>query len=240
MIYGVHPVEEAIAAGREIDRIFILRSAQNEAVQKLSADARKMGIAVKAVPIEKLNRLTRKNHQGVVAFLSAVNFADMGHVIDQAFSDGEQPLVVILDHITDVRNVGAIARSAECCGVHGMLMAKDGSAPMSGDAVKSSAGALMRVPMARTASLARAITDLEMSGLQIIGITEKGDTELKDVDFTQPTALIMGSEEKGISSALWKACSVHAKIPTVGEVSSLNVSVAAGMALYEALRQRTA
>lgn len=111
---------------------------------------------------------------------------------------------------------------------------------MSGDAVKSSAGALMRVPMARTASLARAITDLEMSGLQIIGITEKGDTELKDVDFTQPTALIMGSEEKGISSALWKACSVHAKIPTVGEVSSLNVSVAAGMALYEALRQRTA
>ena len=108
MIYGVHPVEEAIAAGREIDRIFILRSAQNEAVQKLSADARKMGIAVKAVPIEKLNRLTRKNHQGVVAFLSAVNFADMGHVIDQAFSDGEQPLVVILDHITDVRNVSPL------------------------------------------------------------------------------------------------------------------------------------
>ena len=170
--------------------------------------------------------------------MSAIDFADIESVVNQAMEKDEVPLIVVLDQITDVRNVGAIARSAECCGVHGMIMGKDSSAPMSGDAVKSSAGALVRVPMARAQSLPRAVTDLEMMGLQIIACSEKGDSLLSDVDFTLPTALIMGSEEKGISTAIWKTCSMHAKIATVGEVASLNVSVAAGMALYEILNQR--
>ena len=238
MVFGVHPVEEVLAAGNEIDRIFIVKSANHPGLQKLSSEARDRGISVKAVPIEKLHRLTRGNHQGVIAFMSAIDFADIESVVNQAMEKDEVPLIVVLDQITDVRNVGAIARSAECCGVHGMIMGKDSSAPMSGDAVKSSAGALLRVPMARAQSLPRAVTDLEMMGLQIIACSEKGDSLLSDVDFTLPTALIMGSEEKGISTAIWKTCSMHAKIATVGEVASLNVSVAAGMALYEILNQR--
>ena len=237
MIYGVHPVLEALESGQEVDRIFVTRGRQ-ESVNPILEAAKERGIHVKFVPVEKLQRLTKKNHQGVIAFLSAVSFAELDHVVGDCYERGETPLIVVLDRVTDVRNVGAIARSAECCGAHALVIPEQQSAPMNADAVKSSAGALLRLPICRVKNLSHALADLENSGLSIVGCTEKGDSLLAEADFTLPLALVLGSEEDGISPAVWKGCRTHAKIPTIGELGSLNVSVAAGMALYEVLRQR--
>ena len=238
MIYGVHPVLEALESGQEVDRIFVVRR-RSEAVDPILEAAKARNVHVKFVPVEKLERLTRKNHQGVVAFISAVGFASLEHVVSMAYERGETPLIVVLDRVTDVRNVGAIARSAECCGAHALVIPEQNAAPMNADAVKSSAGALLRLPVCREKNLSHALSFLEQSGLSIVGCTEKGDSLLADADLSLPVAIVLGSEEDGISPPVWKGCRTHAKIPTVGELGSLNVSVAAGMALYEALRQRT-
>jgi 23S rRNA (guanosine2251-2'-O)-methyltransferase len=197
-------------------------------------------LAFKYVPVEKLNRLTRKNHQGVIAFVSQVEYQLLDEIVPMVYERGETPLLLALDRVTDVRNAGAIARSIECVGGHCLIMSEKNAAPMNGDAVKSSAGALLRLPVCREKSMVRSLETLAQAGLQIIGITEKAAQTLDEIDFTLPSVLVMGSEEDGISPEVLRTCHVRAKIPMVGHVASLNVSVAAGMALYEALRQRTA
>jgi 23S rRNA (guanosine2251-2'-O)-methyltransferase len=197
-------------------------------------------LAFKYVPVEKLNRLTRKNHQGVIAFGSQVEYQLLDEIVPMVYERGETPLLLALDRVTDVRNAGAIARSIECVGGHCLIMSEKNAAPMNGDAVKSSAGALLRLPVCREKSMVRSLETLAQAGLQIIGITEKAGQTLDEIDFTLPSVLVMGSEEDGISPEVLRTCHVRAKIPMVGHVASLNVSVAAGMALYEALRQRTA
>ncbi|CAI8332422.1 MAG: Putative TrmH family tRNA/rRNA methyltransferase [Owenweeksia sp. TMED14] len=238
MIFGVHPVLEALESNNEVDRIFVVRG-RNENVDPILELAKSLHVTVKIVPIEKMNRLTRKNHQGVIAFLSAVSFSSLENIIETTYAKGQTPLIVVLDRITDVRNMGAIARSAECCGAQAIVIPENNSAPMNGDSVKSSAGALLRLPICREKNLSHTLAYLEESGLQIIGCTEKGDSNIANIDMTVPCAIVMGSEEDGISVSVWKGCRVHSRIPIVGDVASLNVSVAAGIALYEALRQRS-
>jgi 23S rRNA (guanosine2251-2'-O)-methyltransferase len=240
LIYGMHPVLEAIAAGKEIDRIFVQQGLRGAAFQDLWAAIKEHQLAFKYVPVEKLNRLTRKNHQGVIAFVSQVEYQLLDEIVPMVYERGETPLLLALDRVTDVRNAGAIARSIECVGGHCMIMSEKNAAPMNGDAVKSSAGALLRLPVCREKSMVRSLETLAQAGLQIIGITEKAAQTLDEIDFTLPSVLVMGSEEDGISPEVLRTCHVRAKIPMVGHVASLNVSVAAGMALYEALRQRTA
>ncbi|MEY4969156.1 MAG: hypothetical protein RLZZ261_927 [Bacteroidota bacterium] len=239
LIYGIRPIEEALESDVVLDRVFISQESRNPALMAIAAKARKKGIFVKFVPMERMQRFTRANHQGVVSWASSVAYADLSEVMAGLRERGVDPLVVVLDRVTDVRNVGAIARSCESFGAHTIVLS-EGSAPMNADAVKSSAGALLRMPICRVRSLPIALTSLEMSGCQIVGISEKGTGTLADCDLRGPAALIMGSEEDGISPALWKACNATAKIPTSGETASLNVSVAAGIALYEASMQRRA
>lgn len=237
-VFGIRPVREALQAGKEIDKLLIQKGIQNEAVIELAQDCRRMNIPVTEVPQEKLQRITRKNHQGVICFLSAVTFASLDHIISQTYAAAQMPLVIALDRVTDVRNLGAIARSAECAGAQALIVPERGSARLGGDAFKASAGALSYLPVCREKNLRRAMHFLQSNGLQIVACTEKGDTDIYDVDFTAPTAVLMGSEEDGISPELLALADVKAAIPMAGKIASLNVSVAAGICLFEALRQR--
>lgn len=239
LIFGIRPVLEALEAGKDIDKIFVQKGLKGDLWQELSTALRARNMGVKTVPLEKLDRLTRKNHQGVVAFLSPITFDDLENVVMAAFEKGETPLVLILDHLTDVRNFGAIVRTAECSGVHAVVLPEQGAAAINGDAVKTSAGALMRVPICRSTHLRDAAYLLQQMGLQLVGCTEKTSDKIYTPDYTKPTAIIMGNEETGISNNLIKIADHLAKIPMLGEIGSLNVSVSAGVILYEAVRQRT-
>jgi len=230
---------EALEANKDIDKIFVQKGLKGDLWQELSTALRARNMGVKTVPLEKLDRLTRKNHQGVVAFLSPITFDNLEDVVTSAFEKGEVPLVMILDHLTDVRNFGAIVRTAECAGVHAIVVPEQGAAAINGDAVKTSAGALMRVPICRSTHLRDAAYLCQQMGLQLVGCTEKTSEEIYTPDYTKPTAIIMGNEETGISNNLIKIADYLAKIPMLGEIGSLNVSVSAGVILYEAVRQRT-
>lgn len=238
LIYGIRPVIEAIESGKEIDRIFVQKSLTGANFQELWSLIKEYKIPFKYVPNEKLKRFTTYNHQGVVAFVSAVTFQRIEDLLPEIYSTGVQPLLLVLDRITDVRNIGAIVRSAECSGVQAVIIGEKHAAPMTGDAVKSSAGALLRMPICREKSLIKAIDYLKDSGIQIVASTEKTDSSLYDIDFSLPTAIVMGSEEDGISHHIMQACDSKARIPMMGSIGSLNVSVAAGIALFEAVRQR--
>jgi 23S rRNA (guanosine2251-2'-O)-methyltransferase len=202
--------------------------------------AHKAQVPVSSVPVEKLDNLTRKNHQGAVAFLSPIDYAPLDIIVTGIFERGQSPLLLILDRVTDVRNFGAIARNAECMGVHAIIIPSRGSAQVNGDAIKTSAGALNIVPVCREPNLKETIWYLQQSGVQIVACTEKAEQGVQEgkVDFTVPTAIIMGSEEDGISPEYLKRADVQVRIPLVGQIGSLNVSVASGVVLYEALRQR--
>ncbi len=239
LIFGIRPVLEALEAGKELDKIFVQKGLKGDLWQELSTALRARGMSVKTVPVEKLDRLTKKNHQGVVAFLSPITFDNLEHVVTAAFEKGQVPLVMILDHLTDVRNFGAIVRTAECAGVHAIVVPEQGAAAINGDAVKTSAGALMRVPICRAPHLRDAAFLLQQMGLQLVGCTEKTNNAIYAPDYSKPTAIIMGNEETGISQNLMKVCDHLAKIPMMGEIGSLNVSVSAGVILYEAVRQRS-
>ena len=237
-IFGLRPIIEAIQAGKEIDTLFIQKGLKNELFQELWQLVRAHKVNYKHVPVEKLNRLTRKNHQGVFAFISPINFHKTDNVIQDVFEKGENPLFLILDRVTDVRNFGAIVRTAECCGVQAVIVPEKGSAAINGDALKTSAGALHNIPICREFNLKATIEYLKNCGLQIVGCTEKTDDMIYQPDFSVPTAIIMGSEEDGISPEYLKLCDHKAKIPMNGTIGSLNVSVSAGVILYEAVRQR--
>ncbi len=239
MIYGIRPVMEAIRAGKEIERVLISRGARSELMLDLKQLLRENKIVYTEVPAEKLNRLTRKNHQDVICFVSSVIYQQIENIIPLVFEKGETPLILILDRITDVRNFGAIARTAECSGVHAIVIPSKGTAQINADAVKTSAGALNSIPVCREGNLRSAIDYLRQSGLQIVAATEKTSQLHYSVDYTSPCAIILGSEEDGISSDLLKLADQKIKIPLLGEIESLNVSVACGVILYEAIRQRS-
>ena len=237
-IFGLRPIIEAIQAGKEIDTLFIQKGLKNELFQELWQLVRARKVNYKHVPVEKLNRLTRKNHQGVFAFISPINFHKTDNIIQDVFEKGENPLFLVLDRVTDVRNFGAIVRTAECSGVQAIIVPEKGSAAINGDALKTSAGALHNIPICREFNLKATIEYLKNCGLQIIGCTEKTEEKIYQLNFNLPTAIIMGSEEDGISTEYLKLCDYKAKIPMNGTIGSLNVSVSAGVILYEAVRQR--
>jgi 23S rRNA (guanosine2251-2'-O)-methyltransferase len=237
-IFGTRAVMEAIHAGKEIDKILVEKEADNELIKELLHLAKTERIPVVRVPEAKLNRITRKNHQGVVAHMSAIEYASLDNVVDECYSKGVAPLILVLDRITDVRNFGAIARTAECAGVHAIVIPEKGSAQINSDAVKTSAGALNHLPVARVKNLYYIVKDLKKMGLNVVAVTEKTDRLMYDTDFTSPTVLIFGSEEDGISPELMGLSDESIKIPMAGNIESLNVSVSAGVVIYEAIRQR--
>jgi 23S rRNA (guanosine2251-2'-O)-methyltransferase len=237
-IYGLHPVQEAFDSGKEIDKLLIQKGVRNDIVQAIIQKAKASETPFQFVPVEKMNRVTRKNHQGVIAYISQVEYQQLEQVLPMVYEKGETPLILLLDRITDVRNIGAIARSAECTGVHAIVVPAQNSARIGGDAVKSSAGALLRVPIVRSFNLKDSIRFLKDSGLQIFAASEKADKLYDETDYSGPTAIIMGSEEDGVSGEYLKLCDATVQIPMVGEIASLNVSVAAGVMLFEVLRQR--
>jgi 23S rRNA (guanosine2251-2'-O)-methyltransferase len=239
-IFGVHPVLEAAQAGRNLEKVFVRRDAGSDLIRKLMVVLHSLEIPVQRVPLEKLNRITGKNHQGVIAVLSDIPFQDITTLLPSVYERGEEPLILLLDNVSDVRNFGAIARSAECAGVHAIVIPASGSAAVNADAIKTSAGALHRIAVCRHRDLLTAARFLKDSGLRLFAATEKADASLYESDLTGPAAVIVGSEDKGISPPLLSLADCRASIPMKGIISSLNVSVAAGVFLFELVRQRDA
>lgn len=239
MIFGTRAVMEAIRANREIEKVFIQTGLTNDLIKELINTAKEHHTPLQFVPQQKLNHLSGKNHQGVICLISAVKYASVEDLIDQAYAEGREPFFLILDRVTDVRNFGAIARTAECAGLDAIVMGDKGNAAITGDAVKTSAGALSYLPVCREHDLKKALKFLKENGIQIIACTEKADKTIYDIDFkSSPTALILGSEEDGISPELLREADQLAKIPMKGKISSFNVSVAAGISIYEVIRQK--
>lgn len=239
MVYGTRAIMESLTAEREIERVLIQKGIQNELTSELTKSLAAHHIPYSKVPLEKLNRLTKKNHQGAIAFISPIVYKSLDNIVSQAFEAGRNPLVLVLDRVTDVRNFGAIARSAECAGVDAIVIPAKGGAQINADAVKTSAGALSHIPVCREDNLKHTIEYLKNSGLTVVACTEKAEKDLYSADLNQPLALLMGSEEDGISPAYLEKVSDQVKIPMFGKIESLNVSVSTGILLYEAIRQRT-
>ena len=237
-IFGIRAIMEAIEAGKTIDKLFIQKGLHNDLFSELWKLVRLRRINYKHVPLEKINRLTKKNHQGVFAFISPIAIHNIEDVIPNLYEEGENPLILVLDRITDIRNFGAIARTAECAGVNTILIAEQNTAAINADAIKTSAGALHTIKVCRTWNMELALKFMKDSGIQLIACTEKTQGNIYRPDYTSPTAIIMGSEEDGVSLEFLKMCDARAKIPMNGKISSLNVSVSSGVILYEAIRQR--
>jgi 23S rRNA (guanosine2251-2'-O)-methyltransferase len=238
LIFGIRPIIEAVKSGKEIDRLFVQSGLKNDLYNELMAVLKHHNVTFQYVPVDKLNRLTTKNHQGVAGFISSITYHKLQDVVPTIFEAGKVPLILILDRITDVRNFGAIARTAECSGVQAIVIPAHGAAQINADALKTSAGALHKIPVCREDSLKAVIDFLKECGLQIVSCTEKASDYYFQMDFTVPTAIILGSEENGISNEFLQKSDAKAKIPMMGEIGSLNVSVAAGIILYEAVSQR--
>lgn len=238
VVCGMRPVLEAIEADSQIDKILLQTTLDGQLSKELRTKARERNLPVQFVPVERLNAITGANHQGVVALIAPIAYRSFADMLQSIQEGGKQPFFLMLDHVTDVRNLGAIARTAECAGVDAIIVPDHGSAQIGADAIKSSSGALLRLPVCREANLKTVINLALQTGLQVCAATEKGSTSYVAVDFRKPTLLVMGSEDKGISTEVLKLCDVRAKLPIVGQVQSLNVSVAAGIFMYEVLRQR--
>ena len=242
MIFGIRAVLEALDAGKTLDKILLRRDMSSDLAKQLLSKLESLSLSstlIQKVPVEKLNQFTDKNHQGVIAFLSPIEFQSLEEVVQSAFERGETPLLMVLDGITDVRNFGAIARTCSCAGVHALVIGTKGSASVNGDAVKTSAGALHSLPLCRVENLQNALQYLRDSGLQLVAATEHASHNYTSADFSHPTAIVMGSEDKGIYPDNLALCTEQVRIPLVGPIESLNVSVAAGIMLYEVIRQRT-
>ncbi len=238
-IYGTWPVMEAVKAKRDLDKVIIQHGLRNAIIGEIIAELKALDIPYQFVPIEKMNRVTRKNHQGIIAFLSPITFGKIEHVLPSIYEKGEDPFILILDKITDVRNFGAILRTASCTGVHAVVIPDKGSAMLNSDTVKSSAGAIYTLPICRSENLKDTIEYLKESGLKIFAATEKGSELYYNEQLSGPSALIMGSEGDGVSPEYLRRSDVLVKIPMVGTIASLNVSVAAGVLMYEVFRQRS-
>jgi len=238
MIFGLRPVIEAIEAGKELDKILIKKDLNSDLAKELFSAMKGSQIPLQKVPVEKLNRLTMKNHQGVVAFLSSVTYQHIEDIIPIIYEEGRTPFIVVLDGITDVRNFGAIARTCECAGVDAIVVPVRGGAAINADAVKTSAGALHTIPVCRENSLTDAIRFLRASGLTVFAASEKATENYTEADYTVPTAIVMGAEDVGISPQILRLCDNMVSIPILGNIQSLNVSVATGILTYEVIRQR--
>lgn len=239
LIYGIRPVIEAIKAGKEIDKLFLQNGLKGELIPELRKLINENQIPFQYVPAEKMNRLIRANHQGVACYISQIAYQPIETLLMSVFESGETPLFVILDRITDVRNMGAIARSAACAGAHGLIIPDRGGAPVNADAVKTSAGALNILPVHKSHNLKKTIEYLKESGLRIIAVSEKGDKTYYETNLTGPVALIMGSEEDGVSGEYISRSDEIVRIPMKGEIPSLNVSVATGIVLFEIVKQNS-
>jgi 23S rRNA (guanosine2251-2'-O)-methyltransferase len=237
-IYGIRPAIEAIRAGKQVDKLLIQNGLKGPGFHELFTLVKEVEIPYQFVPVEKLNRLSKQNHQGIIAYLTEIVYQKIEDIIPFVFEKGGTPLILVLDQVTDVRNVGAIARTAACAGVDALVMPLKGSAQLNSDAVKTSAGALYTLPVCRQADLKETLKFLKESGLSIIAATEKSEKNYTDARLTGPVAIILGSEGKGISAEYLKFADGEVSIPIQGDISSLNVSVAAGVLLYEVVRQR--
>lgn len=239
VIFGIHPVREAIEAERPIEKLYLRRSKPGdrggESIAEIEELANQVGLNIQFVPAEKLDKLTRRNnHQGVVAVIPPIEYAEISDVLDR-----KPTLILVLDGVTDVRNFGAIARSAECAGVDAIVVGAKNCAPINGEAMKSSAGALSRIAVCRVGSLRNTLRTIQMADIQLVAATEKSDDTIYNTDLRRPSAIIMGSEERGISSDTLKLCDAKVSIPLAGSIESLNVSAAAAVMLFEAIRQRS-
>ncbi len=237
-IFGIHTVLEALKSGQSIDKIQVVRNMSNAYLPEIFHLAKERNVYIQKVPPDKINRITKKNHQGIIAWVSPVPFNKIEDILPGIYEAGGVPLILVLDEVTDVRNFGAIARTAECAGVHAVVIPQKGAARINADAMKTSAGALNRVPVCKVNVLSGTVKFLKNSGLQVLGITEKTNDLLYDVSLKEPLALVLGSEEKGISTQVIKHVDRLVRLPLKGKIASLNVSVAAGIAMYEVLRQR--
>lgn len=238
MIFGVRAVIEAIQAGKEIDKILVKRDIQSELSKELFAELKGRMIPVQRVPVERINRITRKNHQGVIAFISAITYQKTEDIVPYLFEQGKNPLLIMLDGITDVRNFGAIARTCECAGIDAIIIPAKNSVSVNADAMKTSAGALHTLPVCREQSLTEIIKFLKNSGFKIVAATEKGDYDYTKANYKDPVCIIMGAEDTGVPYEHLSLCDEWIKIPLLGKIESLNVSVAAGILIYEAVKQR--
>lgn len=238
MIFGIRALAEAIKAGKEIDKVIVQNGLQGDLFSELRALLKEHNIIAQYVPQERLRKFTTKNHQGVIAFLSEIEYSKLDQVLPMVYEKGKTPLFLMLDRVTDVRNFGAICRTAECAGVDAIIIPSRGGAQINSDAIKTSAGALHKIPVCKEDNLKVAIYYLKESGVKLVACTEKTNDFYTIIDYTEPVCIVMGSEEDGISSEYLKLCDAKAKLPLMGEIESLNVSVAAGIVLYEAIRQR--
>lgn len=234
----MHPVTEAVTSGRKFEKIYFKQGLEGTQFRQLLELVQQKEIPYQFVPTEKMNYLVRGSHQGVIAYISQIDYIPFEEAVENALAKRSNPIFLMLDGVSDVRNFGAIARSAECAGIDGLILPAKGGAAINADAVKTSAGALLRIPTSKVTNLRIPIYYMKEVGFQIIAATEKASGFLYDVDFTKPTVIVMGSEERGISDSILSLCDAQAKIPMMGEIGSLNVSVAAAVVMYEAVRQR--
>lgn len=239
-IFGIRAVMEAIEAGKDIDKILIKKDLQGELASELFDLIRQYRIVTQKVPVERINKITRKNHQGVVAILSAVTYHSLENLVPQIYEEGMLPFVVVLDGITDVRNFGAISRTCECVGANAVVIPERGSVTVNADAVKTSAGALHYLPVCREKNVVTAVKFLKDNGYRIVAASEKAQITYTQADYTGPVAIVMGAEDSGISPEVLRLCDTMVSIPQFGNIGSLNVSVAAGVMMYEVVRQRLA
>ncbi|MFY9172460.1 MAG: 23S rRNA (guanosine(2251)-2'-O)-methyltransferase RlmB [Petrimonas mucosa] len=238
MIFGIRAVIEAAEAGKDIDKVLVKRELSGELFKELQEVLRRYEIPMQKVPLERIDRITRKNHQGVVAFTSAVTYQKLDQIVPFLYEQGKTPLIIVLDGITDVRNFGAIARTCEVAGVDAIVIPARGSVSVNGDAIKTSAGALHSIPVCRENNLKEAVVFLRISGIKVVAASEKAARNYTGTDMSVPVAILMGSEDEGVSPEILRVCDELVKIPQFGTIQSLNVSVAAGVMIYEAVRQR--
>lgn len=237
-IFGIRAIIEAIEAGKDIDKVFLQKDAQGELMNELIKSLKRNNINFSYVPIEKLNRLTKKNHQGAIGTIAPITFVSLEELVESTLEKKEKPLFVVLDQLSDARNFGAIIRTAVCCGADGIIISKNGAAPVNGDTIKTSAGAVFNIPICKVDHIKDAVFYLQGSGVMTVGATEKAEKEIYDVDLNIPLAIIMGSEDRGINPSVLKIIDEKAKLPMFSSIDSLNVSVACGAFLYEIIRQR--
>lgn len=237
-IFGIRAVIEAIESGKSIEKIYIQKGLSGALFHELNNHLKNHNFSTSFVPVEKLNKLSKGNHQGVVAQISPVNYVELEQLVTEVTQSEKKPFFLLLDGITDVRNFGAIIRTAECCGVDGIIFPEKGAAPVNADTIKTSAGAAFKVPLCKVNHIKDAIFHLQSYDVKIIAATEKTNDSIYDLDLNQPIAIVMGNEAKGVSNSVLKSVDFKAKLPLLGSIESLNVSVACGAFLYEAVRQR--
>lgn len=238
MIFGIRAVMEAVEAGKDIDKVMVKRELSGDLFMELQQLLRDREIPMQRVPLERIDRITRKNHQGVIAFTAAVTYQKLEDIVPMLYEEGKNPFILVLDGITDVRNFGAIARTCEVAGVHAIVIPSRGSVTVNADAIKTSAGALHTIPVCREQNLKEAIVFLRNSGIKVVAATEKAAGFYTDSDFTVPSAIVMGAEDMGVATEHLRVSDELVKIPQFGSIQSLNVSVAAGVMIYEVVRQR--